>query len=283
MLGVSVPGAFQTNLDEFVRLSGMFPAVVSDYRDWARGTDFPTITANRITRQGATYMITWEPFDSRKPVNDQPPYRLAAITAGTHDAYIARWASQIKEWGKPLFLRFAHEMNGNWYPWCERTNGNKPGEYVKAWRHVRSIFDQVKVTNATWIWCPNVTYYGSTDLVSLYPGDDVVDWLGIDGYNFGPSDSDHHWKGFYDLFGTTLEVMRNFGDKPLMIAETGSIESGGNKAEWITDTMLEALRVPEVNMLVWFNHQKRQDWRIDSSPEAQEAFRRVLANRFYGA
>ena len=75
---------------------------------------------------------------------------------GHHDAYIRKFAEAAKAWGKPFFLRFNWEMNGDWFAWAEGVNGNKAGEYVAAWRHVHDIFTQVGATNATWVWCPNV-------------------------------------------------------------------------------------------------------------------------------
>ncbi len=33
-------------------------------------------------------------------------------------------------------------------------NGDQPGEFVAAWRHVHDIFTSVGATNATWVWCP---------------------------------------------------------------------------------------------------------------------------------
>jgi beta-mannanase len=53
-------------------------------------------------------------------------------------------------------LRFAHEMNGNWYPWSEGVNGNAAGQYVPAYRRVVTLFRSVGVTNVTWVWSPKV-------------------------------------------------------------------------------------------------------------------------------
>ena len=76
------------------------------------------------------------------------------MIAGTYDAYIREFAEGARDWGHPFFLRFNWEMNGDWFPWAERVNGNQPGEYVAAWRHVHDIFTAVGATNATWVWCP---------------------------------------------------------------------------------------------------------------------------------
>jgi len=112
-------------------------------------------SADLVVGRGATPLLTWEPWNSAAGVN-QPTYRLSAIANGTHDALVRRWATQIKAWGKPLMLRFAHEMNGNWYPWSEGVNGNAAGQYVPAYRRVVTLFRSVGVTNVTWVWSPNV-------------------------------------------------------------------------------------------------------------------------------
>src|SRR5206468_3672998 len=103
----------------------------------------------------------------------------SAIASGAWDAYITRWAQAARTWGKPMRLRFAHEMNGNWYPWAEGVNGNVAGDYVKAWKHVRAIFWSVGATNVTWVWSPNIVYPGSTPLAGLYPGDTYVGEVGV--------------------------------------------------------------------------------------------------------
>jgi beta-mannanase len=114
--------------------------------------------------------ITWEPWDPARGTN-QPTYQLAKTASGKLDSYIGRWATEIKAYGRPVILRFAHEMNGTWYPWDEGVNGNKAGTYVKAWRHVTDVFDAKGATNVTWLWSPNVPWTGSTPLAGLHPGD----------------------------------------------------------------------------------------------------------------
>src|SRR5205807_106268 len=92
-----------------------------------------------VSRRGSVPEITWEPWDSWAGVR-QPRYTLASIIAGRHDAYIRRSARALRAYGKPVLLRFAQEMNGTWYPWAERANGNRPGQFATAWRHVWRIF-----------------------------------------------------------------------------------------------------------------------------------------------
>ena len=91
----------------------------------------------------------------------------------------------------PLLLRFAHEMNADWYPW-DGVRASAPGthdgpaRYVAAWRHVHAVFAAAGATNVRWVWSPNhrsIPAAAWNDAARYYPGDDVVDWIGVDGYD----------------------------------------------------------------------------------------------------
>ena len=115
--------------------------------------DLEQLRAVAAPRQHAADQLgAVEPVRRRVP----PAARLHARGdhRGRHDAYIRSWARDLKRFGNPVFLRFAQEMNGNWYPWAEDANGNKPGEYARMWRHVHDIFTAEGATNVKWVWCP---------------------------------------------------------------------------------------------------------------------------------
>lgn len=209
------------------------------------------------------------------------------MIAGHFDGYICRWAREAKRWGHPFFLRFDWEMNGDWFPWAEGVNGNRPGEYVAAWRHVHDIFSEVGATNVTWVWCPNVDIGGALrNLASLYPGDAYVDWAGLDGYNSGTNPAkDDHWRSFDEVYSRTYRelVERIAPGKPIAIGEIGSSEQGGSKARWIGE-MLRALprSYPRIRALVWLDkYEGELDWPIETSQSAVAAFRAGLRNPAY--
>ena len=275
LLGASTPGGPWnfTDLDAFEAAAGRRVGLFMWYQDFAHYPDFDPRLPQAVLDRGAVPMLTWDPWDSSGPV-DQPRYSLARIIDGSHDGHIRRWASQIAAWNKPLMLRFAHEMNGSWNSWSEGVNGNRPGEFVRAWRHVHGLFEAAGASNVTWVWSPNVVYSNSPPLAPYYPGDDYVDRVGMDGYNWG----DHfaHWKAwmsFEQIFGPTIAQAQALTSKPLLVAETASTEGGGNKAAWIADMFAALARHPEITGVVWFNHHKETDWRIQSSAEAEAAFR----------
>ena len=186
-------------------------------------------------------------------------------------------------------------MNGWWqFPWSEQRNGNSPGDYVKAWRHVHDLFTQVGATNVTWVWCPNIVSADTTPLPSLYPGDAYVDWVAMDGYNWG-SDRNNVWRSFSAVFGQTYDELSALAPaKPIMIAETASSEDGGplgrpaSKAAWIRDMYATQLPLhfPKVRAVLWFNWNDDDpmlDWPIESSSTSIEALADSIASNYYAA
>ncbi|MDP9987611.1 hypothetical protein J2S98_002778 [Arthrobacter oryzae] len=277
--GVATPGGplASTELDEVASLAGEIPSVVMSYKDFLQAP--PITELDAVRSRGATPLVTWEPWAWGGGV-DQPAYSLARITAGDFDAYISQWGQSLAGWGKPVMLRFAHEMNGNWYPWAEGVNGNQAGEYVAAWRHVHDVVAATGASNVQWVWSPNVPYWGSTDLAGLYPGAGYVDIVALDGYNWGTSQTWSSWVSPVDLFAPGISQLRSLAPgKPVLIAETASSELGGSKASWNTDLVSYLAAQPDVMGFVWFHMQKETDWRINSSDSSASAFKSALLAR----
>jgi beta-mannanase len=243
-----------------------------------------TYWMNAVRAHGSIPMITWDPQDPSNGTANQPAYALQNIINGNFDAYITQWAQASKAWGYPYFLRFAHEMNGYWNPWSEQVNGNKPGQFILAWRHVRDIFTRLGVMNVTWVWTPNIDFSTSTPLRELYPGDAYVDWVGMSGYNWGPIGG-HAWQSFSSVFSQTYNDILSITSRPMMIAETASTEQGGNKASWISDAFVTQLphNFPRIRAFVWFDESKETDWRIESSSSAQAAFAAAISSPIYSS
>jgi len=258
-------------LDQFDQDAGRRPQIIQWYTDWAGLQPFPVENAAAVRARGQTPLITWEPWDWRGTAN-QPAYSDASILAGTHDAYITRWAQGAAAYGTSVYVRWGAEMNGNWYPWDPGVNGNTAGEYVAAWRHVRALFDSAGATNVKWVWAPTTGYVGSTPLAGVYPGDAYVDLVGVDGYNWGTTQPWSSWQSFSQVFDATITEIRSLTQKPLWITETASTEQGGNKAAWVTDMFSTLQRDTRITGLVWFNANKETDWRIESSGASQRAF-----------
>lgn len=244
--------------------------IVVWFADWEHNREFDADQARAIAARGAVPEISWEPWDaSVGTYREQPRYRLATIIAGEHDALLRRWGRGIAAYGGPVRIRFAHEMNGRWYPWAERFNDNRPGEFVRAWRHVRRVVREAGATNVEWIWCPVTGQVPER----LFPGGGEVDILGLSGFNGGVSAFSRRWRPFRLAFNEALDDLHALAPElPVELSEISSAEAGGDKAAWIGDMFEEIADRPYVRSLVWFEVVKEADWRIVSSAAASRAF-----------
>jgi hypothetical protein len=264
-------------LRQVTSIAGRPPSIVLHYLGFPEELQLQQL--RQVGDQHAMSLLTWEPFDWRQDPVDQPAYRLRAITDGRFDDHLTRTARTIQSFDGPVLLRFAHEMNGDWYPWSERVNGNRPGDYVAAWRHVHDLFARLGVDNVWWVWSPNIEYPGAQPLTELYPGARYVDVIALDGYNWGATPGGAGWQSPAQVFGPTLATVRRLAPgTPLMIGETASSEHGGSKAAWNTELFRWLDTQRDVEALVWFHLDKEADWRIDSSPSSADAFAAGLAS-----
>lgn len=275
--GVSTPGG-PTAEAEFRRVAdvaGQTPSIVLSYSDFASPPPIEGLRA--VAALEAEPMITWEPWrwlgDGEY---DTQSVTMKSIAEGAQDDYVYWWAESLAKFERTVYLRFAHEANGTWYPWSI-TQGIAPETYVEAWRRIHRIFAEKKVDNVRWVWAPNVSFPGSTPIVDTYPGADYVDVVGVDGYNWGTSRPTTHWIAPEDLFGPTLtELGRIAPGKPIVVTEVGTSAKGGDKAEWIRGLIGYFDDHQAVSGFIWFDHDKEEDWRLASTPESAAAFAEEL-------
>jgi hypothetical protein len=245
---------------------------------------FPTTPLNDVRRYGAIPFFSWSSQAIPGRAN-QPDYQLSDVIAGRHDAHIRYFAEAARDWGHPFFLRFNWEMNADWFAWGERANGNRPGEYVAAWRHVHDIFAAAGAENVTWVWCPHIDPHDQFQgLASLYPGDSYVDWTCVDGYNWGTNPAaPRGWRSFDQQFRSTYEeIVRIAPTKPMAIGEVGSSEFGGSKAAWIRDMLARVPAYSKVRAVLWFEKfDDGMDWPLETSDAAVGAFASGIQSSVY--
>ena len=198
--GAGLTGSGTSGLTEFETEVGHPVAIAADYQGWAYESGFNLAQAEAAASAGAIEAIDWEPWNYADGVN-QPAYSDLAIADGAYDSFLAQWAAGAKAYGKPIFVRFAAEMNGDWDPWDVGVNGNTGAGYVAMWRHVYTFVRTQGALNVSWIWSPNVSFPGSTPLSDVYPGNNYVDVVGLDGYNWGTAKSGTQWETFDQIFG----------------------------------------------------------------------------------
>ncbi|KUI25238.1 glycoside hydrolase family 26 protein [Mycobacterium sp. GA-2829] len=271
-LGLSTPGG-ACGLDEVAATAATVDrqvGLILWYVDFAASPPVRGVAA--VAAAGATPVITWEPWFWRTDVDQVDGALLAEIADGRHDDLLTAWAAALAQCGTPVLLRFAHEFNGDWYPWTP-ARGTPPQTYVAAWRHAHDLFRRVGATNVQWMWSPDAE---SEPPAPWYPGDDCVDVVGIDGYNWGTTRPWSRWTAPVEIFEPALTAVRALTDRPVILAEVGCAEHGGSKPDWISDLVAWAAAQPDVGAVIWFDHDKETDWRIASTPAAAAAMARAL-------
>ena len=134
-----------------------------------------------------------------------------------------------------------------------------------------------------WVWNANYVNVDSYDDVTrYYPGDDVVDWVSIDGYNWGSNYSFSSWKSFDETFSSMyVKMVENYPGKPIMLAEVSSAEPHDlpnpakgqdgddsdafeSKELWVSDMMSRIKETyPAIKSIVWFNTNKELSWGLN--------------------
>jgi mannan endo-1,4-beta-mannosidase len=262
----SLPGVYESSwsrsyagITAFGTLTGVQPKVVLYYSAW--GEKFQAQLASGARRHGAYVLAQLEPSG----------VTLASIAAGGSDAYLKRYAAQVKAFGHPVILSFAHEMNGDWYSWG--TGHATPAQFTAAWRHVVDVFRSAGALNVTWLWEVNAVNGSEPDVSAWWPGAAWVDWAGISGYYYFPQDR------FAGVFGTTVAELRRFTGDPVFIGETG-IGPGPDAAAQVAD-LFAGMRADRVLGFAWFDQAQddppyHQDWRLADDPAALAAFRAAV-------
>ena len=268
------PQPTQQNVQAFQDLQGTHLDLISyfalfDINDWNATAQYANVAKNN----GSTLVVTWMANG----------YNAQELVNGKADNYIREYAKGVKGFGDEIWLRPLHEANGDWYDWGVGKSGagNTDANVAEAFRHIVKIFKEEGVTNVKWVWTTNASNQGSgTTLTGNYPGDDYVDYISIDGYNWGTCQSWSSWQTFSQVFKKAYNALANI-DKPLFIAEISSSERGGNKAEWITD-MFEhfATDFSRVFAVMWFSQSKEAnegDWALNTSQAAVDAWKAGIA------
>jgi hypothetical protein len=274
-VGASVDGWLSdpAAADAFTQATGVSPSVAMYFYDFGGRVD--TTALRRLSDAGRLPMMTWEPWKHTTPSTN--PYSLQAIASGEFDAYLSAQGRALAAVGAPVAVRFAHEMNGDWYPWGQGANGNTAADYVAAYRRVHDVVTAAGATNVVWVWSPiTVISRPGVPLAPLYPGDDVVDWVGLSVYFSDPIST------YAADVPPTLRQLDQFAPaKPIYVAET-SVLPGPNRPAMIRDLITGLLTIPNLVGLTWFNHDTNHDYRIDNDPEAAAELASQLASPWFG-
>lgn len=277
-----------SKLSELQNKIGKKAAIAHFYTGWSNLTNSALISQlNVVKANGWRPMISTNPyFFDRCVSNGKNIYK--ATMDGDCDGFLADTAKNLKSYGSPVFLRFAWEMNIDSMEWSIQKTGSTPAEYVQAWRRFHDIAVREGATNILWVFSPNIITPTSISYSSLYPGSGYVDWTGLDGYNWGTTQSWSKWESFSTVFRNSYNSLLSVAPgKPMMIAEVNTTDVGGDKSAWYTDALSVQIpnNFPQIKAIVFYNENRSAkegvNWLIDISPQSLEAFSKFIQNPTY--
>ncbi|MDQ6420069.1 glycosyl hydrolase [Paenibacillus sp. LHD-117] len=187
------------SMERFNQLTGRDHASFFKYVGY--GQPFPVKWVRDVAAAGAFPHIAWEPNNGLDEVRD--------------DAYLREFAAQAHDADVPILLRFASEMNGTWTSY----SGN-PELYKEKWRLVHDVFEEVS-PNTAMLW--SVLAMPEKPMADYYPGDELVDWVGVNIYSVRYHNGDRSYpadredpldllNAVYDRFSRTkLIAVSEFG------------------------------------------------------------------------
>jgi len=234
----------------------------------AYGRPFPTEWVSRVKAAGAAPHIAFEPNNGLKAVKD--------------DAYLRQWARDAYAAQCPIFLRFASEMNGNWCAY----HGD-PKLYIRKFRLLHSIMAK-EAPNVALVWTVFSTPRGN--IPDYYPGDDFVDWVGINIYSVYVHDGDITRAAYKeDPIEFLQHIYMQYADrKPIQISEFAATHYCRASSKATVDFAIEKMnrlygtvraQFPRVKNINWFSYNTVAAGLADNNYSITETEPMLLAYR----
>jgi mannan endo-1,4-beta-mannosidase len=248
------PPSYQP-IANFATAAGQKPNLVGYFSGWAE--PFNSGFAQMLHRHDIVPLVQIDPTDAL----------VAAIAAGTYDDYLTEYADAVRDFRHSVVISFGHEMNAPWYSWGYRKV--PPQTFVAAWQHIVTLFRGQGADNVTWLWTVQADEPGTGPIGLWWPGSKYVNWVGIDGFYYRPSDT------FKSVFVATMDQVRAFTVRPILLSET-AVGPDADQAANILNLFREMVAYQTLG-LVWFDIAQhggisKQDWRIEDRYPAEAAF-----------
>lgn len=261
-------------MTKFEEIIGKKLAFVTLYSEWSFLANNNLLTSlNEIANNGWTPIISTNPFFFVDCPNSGKSL-YATIADGGCDGFLRNMADNLRTYQKPIFLRFAWEMNLPDMYWSIHKTHSTPKEFIAAWQHMHDIFQNEKATNVRWVLSFNTSSANTVPYKQLYPGDTYVDWVAIDGYNWGNTHDWSRWTNFNGVFRNSYNELTLLTEKPVMLSEVNSSPTGtgGNKAEWLDDMLAVQIpnNFPNIDAIVFFNEDKTKGEKVDWTIHSQD-------------
>lgn len=294
-----------SDIDAYEQHVGARVAWVYFSHNWYKGRAFPRKTAEWIRDHGAVPFVRLMLRSSAEQNVEEREFTVERIIEGAFDGDLEAWARAAEEFGTPLLVEWGTEMNGEWFSWNGKWHGagecggfgdpkrpDGPERFAAAYRHIVETMRGAGADNLTWVF--HVDAHDAPEeawnrFEEYYPGNDVVDWIGVSAY--GPQlPSDDEASSFREMIDPAVRRVEAMAPgKPIVALEFGC--TAGSKAArpeaWAAAALDDLLsrRWRSVIGFSWWNERWENDdvrahdttMRVQDIPELSEVFRARLA------
>lgn len=201
-----------------------------------------------IFRGDRAVMINLQPRPTFDEEDRERRFTPAQFEAGMHDKMLKNVAKTFSRFAPlPVFVRLAFEMNGNWFNW-----GGNPRRFKETWNYVVDYMRSEGADNVKWIFSPN--YLPDPDKISeYYPGDDRVDVVGADMYDWEQREPD------FAVSPINFHLKAMAPNKPIIVGEIGA--AGESQDTWLSRAIYLNL-ANGVSALNYFQMDKEKKWAL---------------------
>lgn len=292
-----VQGAY---LGAYIDLDPQLPAsfVDANGKKRKRPSDFEA----RVGREHAMYFFYLgygqpTPIDYLRYLTAQNKYVQIALEPNDgldqvqEDDYLLNLADDIRQSGAKVFLRFASEMNGDWVNY----HGD-PELYKEKWKLVTRVMRD-RAPNVAMVWCPYALPV--SNVMDYYPGDEYVDWVGVNLYNVTFFNQDANSPA-RDVSPRALlrPIYEMFADrKPIMICEYATTHFSALEKRSVpffaANNILELYQslqteFPRVKAIYYFSsnnlhlaHRRNNNYSLLEDPVVLSAYRKATASEHF--
>lgn len=239
---------------------------------------FDTAWADRLADQGARPWIVLQFGDFGPDHKPTLTAGLPAIFNGVDDSAITRWATEIRDFGKPVYLTVLLQADKNWSVSSGVANGGIPEDVPKAWAHIQSIFHTVGANNVAWVWAPADPLHDR----QFAPPLSTINVVLQDFINYAGT----RWR---DPEKALRSLVLRYPGKPLFI-EVSVSGTAAEKTAWLRRLERAVDACPQVYALLY--HQggpalnptpaQARSWSLASDPESLATWKDIV-NKLHGA
>ena len=220
----------------------------------------------------------------------------AKVARGEQNKRIDTFAKRIKAYDKKVFLVLNHEPENDVV--ARKGSGWEAKDFAAMYRHTIERLRARGAGNVVNVmaYMGNEKWMAQSWWKDLYPGDDVVDWIGLDSY-VSVEKGYYHYGTFGDLLDRKPKggglgfydwATTKHAGKPIMIAEWGGYHRIGkatHKSAVYNSVLPQLVKRPAIKAIVHFDtkrdDQGNRDISIDSTPASLAAFKKLAANPIF--